>query len=271
MSAISSIRTPSDLQPKTFSEMFGIEGIISFIKKIRAQPERQVWMLISGPHGSGKSLIASLIHKSMSCENANGIDPCNVCTNCRNADWYIDYADARRNDTREGVLHKLCELAQGTVIMPDQRIFLYENIHSLSSSNLKLIASQFDRKYHRGHMILTATETQELPQLLKDRFIPIRLQYTKQSMQAWGNHIAEKLSIQVVEPAALGRIIDKTLCLPGNLLDYLWRFRFISNNLTLESLQHPDLKLLGAAVDVTNINGHAALLEPYKTRLLEGR
>ncbi len=265
------IRTLSDLRPNTISEMFGIEeNIILFIEGMHAHPERQVRVLITGPHDSGKSLLAAHLYKSLGCENPNGVDPCNVCGNCRDADWYIDMSDARCYDSRGAVHDKLDELASGTVLMPGNRAFLFENIDALSSSSLNIIASRFDRKFHRGHMIMTATETQELPQSLRNRFTPLPLRYNKESMRALGNHIAQKLSIKV-DADALERLIDRTLCLPGKLLEFFWQLGFISTALTLESFHHPVLKLISPVSEATNKRELGGLREQRKSMLLEGR
>ena len=110
---------------------------------------RQVRLLITGPHDAGKSLLAALLYKSLGCENPNGVDPCNVCGNCRDADWYIDMSDVGAYDSRGAVHDKLDELASGTLLMPETGLFFFENIDALPSSSLNIIASRLTENFKR--------------------------------------------------------------------------------------------------------------------------
>lgn len=270
MNTLSTITKPSDLAPKTLSKMFGIEKYFPLIEAICAYPEQQQRILVVGCHGSGKSLFSELLFKRLACQNPIEIDSCNDCECCRNTDDYMDYwADAALTDSRRAFLSKLDELPSGTMLTLCRKVFLYDNIDLLSSSQLNYVSSVMERKCNNGHMIVTATEMKRLPEPLINRFTPIHLEYTKQSMRAVGNDIAQKLAIEF-DAAALYVVIDNGQYLPGALLKFLRDFKLTSRPLTLTNLNHPVLEASGSAIELTDEMAAVALKERVKPKLLKG-
>lgn len=69
-------------QPKTFSEMVGIDKYSTVIKSI-VENELSRPIMFIGENGTGKSTIADIMLKRIVCDNPNALDPCNECDECK--------------------------------------------------------------------------------------------------------------------------------------------------------------------------------------------
>ncbi|HEB13663.1 MAG TPA: AAA family ATPase, partial [candidate division CPR3 bacterium] len=123
-------------RPKSFSEIVGQEHIVkTLLNAIKGDMVSHAY-LFSGPRGAGKTTMARLLAKAVSCEKPEATgEPCNTCSTCEeiNAGRAIDLIEIDAASNRG--IDDIRELNEGVKFAPSKlkyKVFVVDEAHQLT-------------------------------------------------------------------------------------------------------------------------------------------
>ncbi len=161
--------------------------------------------LFTGTRGVGKTTIARIFAKAVSCENGISSTPCGTCGNCQEIDEgrYLDMLEvdaASRtgvDDTRE-----LLENVQYAPGRGRYKIYLIDEVHMFSKSSFNALLKTLEEPPEHVIFLLATTDPQKLPVTVLSRCLQFNL--TRIDEHALSNYlesILDKEKIEYKKPA----------------------------------------------------------------------
>lgn len=150
-----------------FNQLVGNVNNISLIQKSLGRRSLPQFILLSGVHGTGKSTVAELIGMTLSCEVLNAKEPCGQCVACQvnlqalgkaggGKSPYIEkinMAMVAKSGTMESQMKSTFQILH----THDVHIKVFEEFHSLSEEDQRLILEETTRMPENTYVILTTT------------------------------------------------------------------------------------------------------------------
>ncbi|CAL4323537.1 DNA polymerase III subunit gamma/tau [Buchnera aphidicola] len=161
-------------RPKNFSEVVGQKHILQTIKNsFLLNRIHQSWIL-SGTRGIGKTTIARLLSKSLSCINQITINPCEKCSHCQEIEQgcFPDLVevDAASNTKIEN-MKELLDTMQYPPIKGRFKIYLIDEAHMLSKHSFNALLKTLEEPPKYIKFIFVTTEINKLPNTIISRCI----------------------------------------------------------------------------------------------------
>ena len=159
-------------RPKNYSQIVGQDPIVqTLINSIKLQRISHSY-LFTGPRGVGKTTAARVLAKSLNCQDADNIEPCNQCTNCNEItnDRSLDVTelDGASNNTVNDVRD-----LKDSVRYPPQsskyRIFIIDEVHMLSNSAFNALLKTLEEPPKYCIFILATTDPYKIPATIISR------------------------------------------------------------------------------------------------------
>lgn len=196
--------------------------------------------LFSGTRGVGKTTIARIIAKCISCQNGVSSTPCNNCNSCQSIDSgsYIDLIEVdaasktKVEDTRE-----LLDNLQFAPSSGKFKIYIIDEVHMLSKHSFNALLKTLEEPPAHVKFIFATTEVAKLPITVISRCIHFKLSSISDNEII--NHINKILTSEKIafEDNAL---IEITKAAKGSLRDALSILEqciaFSGNNLSMHGI-----------------------------------
>lgn len=165
-------------RPQLFAETMGQEHVLRALQNALDNNRLHHAYLLTGTRGVGKTTIARIFAKSLSCEKGISSQPCNQCTSCTeiNMGRYIDLLEidaasrTKVEDTRD--------LLDNIQYLPQKgrfKIYLIDEVHMLSGHSFNALLKTLEEPPAHVIFILATTDPQKLPITVLSRCLQFHL------------------------------------------------------------------------------------------------
>ncbi len=186
-------------RPQSFTEFVGQQHAVSALQKALSQSTLHHAYLFTGTRGVGKTSIARLFAKSLSCSQGVVADPCGTCQNCQaiSQGRYLDLIEidaasrTKVEDTRELLSQVTYPPAQGRY-----KIYLIDEVHMLSQHSFNALLKTLEEPPLHVKFLLATTDPQKLPITIQSRCLQFHLQHLSPPVLA--QHLEKILTQQGV-------------------------------------------------------------------------
>lgn len=166
-------------RPKDFAEVVGQEHVVEAMKNSILNHKLHSVYLLSGTRGIGKTTLARIFTKAMSCENfSTNLDCCGHCASCKqideNADADLIEVDAasktKVEDTRE-----LIESLAYPPLYSAYKVFIIDEVHMLTVQSFNALLKTLEEPPPYAKFILCTTDPQKIPATVLSRCLHFHL------------------------------------------------------------------------------------------------
>ncbi|MBH1989003.1 MAG: DNA polymerase III subunit gamma/tau [Myxococcaceae bacterium] len=188
-------------RPQRFSEVVGQEVIVKTLSAALTSGRIAHAFLLTGSRGVGKTTVARLLAKALSCEKGMSPDPCGVCSVCQDiaAGSSIDVIEID-GASNTGV-DDIRELRENVRYQPARarfKVFIIDEVHMLSSSAFNALLKTLEEPPAHVKFIFATTEAHKIPITILSRCQ--RYDFKRMAVSTIVSHlksILEKESLQM--------------------------------------------------------------------------
>ncbi|WP_320044832.1 DNA polymerase III subunit gamma/tau [uncultured Desulfobacter sp.] len=159
-------------RPQTFSEVVGQEHVTTTLTNAISGNRVPHALLLAGPRGTGKTTIARIMAKAMTCQTGPTPSPCNECKICKDiinghcADVFE--IDGASNNSVE----QIRELRDNVAYMPSAaryKIYIIDEVHMLSVAAFNALLKTLEEPPEHVLFIFATTEVHKIPATILSR------------------------------------------------------------------------------------------------------
>ena len=165
-------------RPQSFETVVGQEHVVKVLTNALAAGRIHHAYLFTGTRGVGKTSLARILAKALSCEAGISATPCGKCAICRaiEAGNYLDLIEVdaasrtKVEDTRE--------LLENVSYLPTQgrfKIYLIDEVHMLSTHSFNALLKTLEEPPAHVKFLLATTDPQKLPITILSRCLQFNL------------------------------------------------------------------------------------------------
>ena len=167
-------------RPQTFADIVGQEHVVTALVNALNADRLHHAYLFSGTRGVGKTTVARVLAKALTCEKGITAEPCGTCEAClsitegRFVDLIeVDAASRTRvEDTRE-----LLENVQYAPTRGRFKIYLIDEVHMLSGHSFNALLKTLEEPPEHVKFLLATTDPQKLPVTVLSRCLQFTLRH----------------------------------------------------------------------------------------------
>ena len=207
-------------RPQSLDEIVGQPIIVKSLKSCLNNDKVPHAFLLYGIRGVGKTTIARIIAKCLSCKESVQIsNPCGKCQSCTafNNNSHLDILEIDAA-SRTGVddIREIIDACQYSPVLGKYKIFIIDEVHMLSKSAFNALLKTLEEPPAHVKFIFATTEVNKIPETILSRCIALQLKPI--SNDVLSNYLVEiankeecKLSIEsanIISEAAEGSVRD---------------------------------------------------------------
>ncbi|MAV28434.1 MAG: DNA polymerase III, subunit gamma and tau [Legionellales bacterium] len=170
-------------RPQSFHYFVGQQHAITALQQSLERQQVHHAHLLTGTRGVGKTSLARVLAKGLSCMTGITATPCEQCEHCKaiEAGNYIDLIEidaasrTKVEDTKELLSQVHYPPVQGRF-----KIYLIDEVHSLSANSFNALLKTLEEPPEHIKFILATTDPQKLPVTIQSRCIQLHLQQLSQ-------------------------------------------------------------------------------------------
>jgi len=208
-------------RPQSFADVVGQTHVVSALTNALTQQRLHHAYLFTGTRGVGKTTLARILAKAMSCETGITPTPCETCIHCTQISsgsaidiFEIDAASHTKVDeTKEIISRAMYPPSHGRF-----RIFIIDEVHMLSKHSFNALLKTLEEPPSYVKFILATTNPEKLPDTILSRCLHFHL--AALAPDVISQHLARVLDTENIsyEKAALSVIAENA---KGSMRDAL--------------------------------------------------
>ena len=159
-------------RPQTFSEVVGQDHVTTTLTNAISGNRVPHALLLAGPRGTGKTTIARIMAKAMTCQTGPTPSPCNECRICK------DIINGHCTDVFEidgasnNSVEQIRELRDNVAYMPSAaryKIYIIDEVHMLSVAAFNALLKTLEEPPDHVLFIFATTEVHKIPATILSR------------------------------------------------------------------------------------------------------
>ncbi|TGG88385.1 DNA polymerase III subunit gamma/tau [Geotoga petraea] len=159
-------------RPMIFDEIFGQEHIKRYFKNAVKNENISHAYIFSGPRGTGKTTTARILSKIVNCENPNGSNPCNECSNCKaiNENNFMDVIELDAASNR-GIdeIRQIRDSANYRPVKGKYKVYIIDEIHMLTKEAFNALLKTLEEPPEHVIFVLATTNLEKIPDTIISR------------------------------------------------------------------------------------------------------
>ena len=208
----------TELRPRAFADFAGNEETVATLRRLIAKDRVPSALLISGEPGGGKTSLASIVGRALSCENwAPGVsDPCGKCKPCTWArvgayPFNGTHIPPGAKPAEKAFMDAVKAVEGGVVLWSEghRAVMTVDDVDGLPRPLQIILRGSLDNPWPAGNLIVTSAEPEKLDAPLRQRMIEYRLQApTMDQMVDWGvRMLRNRLGLRVKDKGAVENLV----------------------------------------------------------------
>ncbi|GAA0439132.1 DNA polymerase III subunit gamma/tau [Lentibacillus halophilus] len=198
-------------RPRQFQDVVGQTHITKTLQNAVAQETFSHAYIFSGPRGTGKTSAAKIFAKTINCEQAPVLEPCNECNACLGIqDGSISDViemDAASNTSVEDIREIRDKVKYASSSVP-YKVYIIDEVHMISTSAFNALLKTLEEPPNHVVFILATTEPHKIPLTVASRcqrfdFKPVTNRSIVERMQTIINAENIAVSSEALEAIAL--------------------------------------------------------------------
>ncbi len=229
-------------RPDTFGDVQGHETVIDSLTQNLLKGTNSNAYIMAGQKGTGKTTVAKLMAKFLSCDSPNGYEPCNVCKSCISASAEA-HSDILEIDgaSNNGVddIRRLKDDIKYPPMNGKYKIYIIDEVHMLSINAFNALLKTIEQPPKYVIFIFATTELHKIPATIKSRceihtFTRMKLELISSRLK----YIAEKENLNLLPEAAdlLAKNADGSMRDAISILESLTHNEVIDTSIVMASL-----------------------------------
>lgn len=168
-------------RPFSFDEVIGQSVTVNNLKEMITNNKLPSTIMLTGPHGTGKTSIGRLIAKYVNCTNKNEevcTDKDKLCTSCKGIMKNNSHNVVEVNAANARGIDDIRALIEESKLAPlggKKRIFIIDEIHQITSQAAQALLKPLEEPSPKTMWILCTTEPQKIIKTIRSRCLIFNL------------------------------------------------------------------------------------------------
>jgi DNA polymerase III subunit gamma/tau len=159
-------------RPQKFADLIGQPHITKTLQNAISLDKLYPALIFSGMKGVGKTSAARILSKTLNCETAPTIEPCNQCATCTEitedkSPDYIEIDGASNNGVEE--VRSLKEKVKYKPFKNRLRVVVIDEVHMLSNSAWNALLKTVEEPPEHTYFIMATTDFHKIPATIVSR------------------------------------------------------------------------------------------------------
>lgn len=160
-------------RPRTFNEVVGQQHVVATLTHAVTHNKIAHAYLFCGPRGTGKTTMARLLAKALTCTHTTNHLPCGVCDAC------VQIASAQHPDVLEldaasrtgvdNVREEILNRVSYAPVVAPYKIFIIDEVHMLTTAAFNALLKTIEEPPAHVIFIMCTTEPQKIPETILSR------------------------------------------------------------------------------------------------------
>jgi DNA polymerase-3 subunit gamma/tau len=215
---------------QTFDELIGQEHIVQTLRNALAEGRIAHAYLFTGPRGVGKTTVARLLAKAVSCSAELSQRPCGECDSCRSiaegrAVDVIEMDAASHTSVEDA--RDIIERVQFRPTLGAYKVYIIDEVHMLSTAAFNALLKTLEEPPGHALFVLATTESHKVPATILSRCQ--RFTFSRHTIAAMAAHLreiaaAEQIALEPGAPEAIARAATGSMRDALSILDQLMAY-----------------------------------------------